>query len=86
MNSNGLLKKLAELHSDLSLSKKELRSIVKDVIGIVDDEVKAGNAVNVFGHSYRLLERKPRQFHNPRTGEVSMSGAHQFITLKKRVS
>lgn len=80
MNKTELIGAIAEKSG---LSKKEAEKAVNAFFAAVEDELKAGNKVQLTGFgTFEVRERKERNGRNPQTGEEIKIAASTVPTFK----
>lgn len=74
-----------ELQEQLGGTKTDIRAIAIAVMDKIISTVSGGENVQIGNHHFKLVTRKPRKGHNPRTGEPIEIGERRFVMFKKRV-
>lgn len=79
--------KMNEVYSKLSertgLTKKDSENAIKELVKIVEEEVRAGGTVSILGFAtFACKEVEERTYSNPKTKEGVIKPAHREMKVK----
>lgn len=81
MNRDNIAEAVAESYE--GLSKASAKGILKDVFGLICDELKAGRRIDIAGFgSFVVKETAPRKGHNPQTNQPVDIPASKKVSFK----
>lgn len=80
MNKNELIKKVA---ADTGKTQSEVKEIVDSAFAVISAKLGNGEKVSIsdFG-TFSVVEKAARNFHNPNSGKVEISEAHNVIKFQ----